>query len=84
MGFSRLKNMLPDLRWVWIIIIIFLELDGFGFDGSNLKGKGLVCDGAEIFWMVGFQRGGGARTQERETEYGQRRERKWEVRERRV
>jgi hypothetical protein len=30
--------------------------------------------------MVGFQRGGGARTQERETEYGQRRERKWEVR----
>jgi hypothetical protein len=44
--------------------------------------------------MVGFQRGGGARTQERETEYGQRRERKerergrrerkWEVRERRV
>jgi hypothetical protein len=27
----------------------FLELDGFGFDGSNLKGKSLVCDGAEIF-----------------------------------
>ena len=40
--------------------------------------------------MVGFQRGGGARTQERETEYGReerergRRERKWKVRKRRV
>ena len=26
--------------------------------------------------MVGFQRGGGARTQERESEYGQRREKR--------
>ena len=43
MGFSRLKNMLSNLRWVWIL---FLESDGFGFGGGNLKGNGLVSDGA--------------------------------------